>query len=68
MRCCPGYACPAAKRVEIEKWMGTNVPVHLMDNMNYGTLISRPGRCDETLRERPDEGASCLGGGETMGA
>ena len=45
-----------------------DVPVHLMDNMNYGTLISRPGRCDETLRERPDEGASCLGGGETMGA
>jgi hypothetical protein len=35
-------ACPDAKRVEIEKWMGTNVPVHLMPEMNHGTILSNP--------------------------
>jgi hypothetical protein len=34
--------CPDAKRIEIEKWMGTNVPVHLMPGMNHGTILSDP--------------------------
>jgi hypothetical protein len=34
--------CPDAKRIEIEKWMGTNVPVHLMADMNHGTIPSDP--------------------------
>jgi pimeloyl-ACP methyl ester carboxylesterase len=32
----------AAKHVSVEKWMGTNVPVHLMAGMNHGTIIAEP--------------------------
>jgi hypothetical protein len=35
-------ACPDDKRVVIEKWMGTNVPVHLMADLNHGTILSDP--------------------------
>jgi hypothetical protein len=33
---------PDPERIEIEKWMGTNVPVHLMAGMNHGTILSDP--------------------------
>jgi pimeloyl-ACP methyl ester carboxylesterase len=32
----------AARHVLVEKWMGTNVPVHLMPGMNHGTIIAEP--------------------------
>jgi hypothetical protein len=32
----------AATHVSVEKWMGTNVPVHLMAEMNHGTIIAEP--------------------------
>jgi hypothetical protein len=32
----------AAQHVSVEKWMGTNVPVHLMAGMNHGTIIAEP--------------------------
>ena len=32
----------AAQHVSVEKWMGTNVPVHLMAEMNHGTIIAEP--------------------------
>ena len=32
----------AAKHVSVERWMGTNVPVHLMAGMNHGTIIAEP--------------------------
>jgi hypothetical protein len=34
--------CPDEKRIAIEKWMGTNVPVHLMPGMNHGTILTDP--------------------------
>jgi len=34
--------CPDAQRVQLEKWMGTNVPVHLMPDLNHGTILSDP--------------------------
>jgi hypothetical protein len=34
--------CPDDTRIGIEKWMGTNVPVHLMDKMHHGTILSEP--------------------------
>jgi len=32
----------ATRHVSVEKWMGTNVPVHLMAGMNHGTIIAEP--------------------------
>jgi hypothetical protein len=50
----------AAKHPSVEKWMGTNVPVHLMAGMNQGTIIAEPTnelvalvkrRCWSTIRK-----------------
>jgi len=32
----------ASTHVALEKWMGTNIPVHLMAGMNHGTILSDP--------------------------
>ena len=32
----------AAQHVSVEKWIGINVPVHLMAGMNHGTIITEP--------------------------
>jgi hypothetical protein len=32
----------ATRHVSVEKWMGTNVPVHLMAGMNHGKIIAEP--------------------------
>jgi hypothetical protein len=32
----------APEPVTLDKWMGTNVPVHLMPGMNHGTILSDP--------------------------
>jgi hypothetical protein len=34
--------CPGEKRIAIEKWMATDIPVHLMPGMNHGTILSDP--------------------------
>jgi hypothetical protein len=32
----------ASKHVSVERWIGTNVPVHLMAGLNHGTIIQEP--------------------------
>jgi pimeloyl-ACP methyl ester carboxylesterase len=32
----------ASTHVALQKWMGTNIPVHLMAGMNHGTILSDP--------------------------
>jgi hypothetical protein len=32
----------ASTHVELEKWMDTNIPVHLMAEVNHGTILSDP--------------------------
>lgn len=38
----------APKPADIDRWMGTNVPVHLMPGINHGTILSDP--TDELVR------------------